>query len=152
MQWGHVTICLKCVCWYVPQSILRPLFLAGKRQYQNPIACWQHVWLQLGLSSCLPHPSGLGWSPSHLIAVNLGLPRTLALVNPQLSWLFGQFVINHNFFVLCFWKWHYLLLFYLRGPKGMCLAACALGACGYQSTLLLLIWSNKSTGTGGSVV
>lgn len=39
---------------------------------------------------------------SHLMAVNLGLATTQTLVNPQLSWLFGQFVINYNSFVLCF--------------------------------------------------
>lgn len=77
--------------------------------------------------------------PPHLIPVNVGLARTQTLVNPQLSWLFGQFVINHNIFVLYFRKWHYLLLFWLREPKGKCLAACALVVCGYQSTFLLLI-------------
>lgn len=46
----------------------------------------------------LPSPSiRPGVIPSHLIAVNLGLARAQTLVNPQVSWLFGQFVINHLF-------------------------------------------------------
>lgn len=45
-----------------------------------------------------------GVIPSHLIPVNLGLARAQPLVNPQLSWLFGQFVINRNFFCSLFLK------------------------------------------------
>jgi len=41
---------------------------------------------------------GPGVIPSHLIPVNLELARTQTLVNPQLSWLFQQFIINCFFF------------------------------------------------------
>lgn len=40
-----------------------------------------------------------GVIPPHLIPINLELAETRTLVNPQLSWLFGQFVIKHFFFL-----------------------------------------------------
>lgn len=38
-----------------------------------------------------------GVIPSHSIPVNLELAGTCTSVNPQLSWLFGPYVINHIF-------------------------------------------------------
>lgn len=114
MQWGHVIICLKCICWCIPQSILLLLFLFSKRQYQNPVARLRCAWIQLGLPSWLSQPSVTGWSRCtwyHLVS----------------SWL--QWLLSKSLVLLAIWTTHYTLRFssFISGVSGaFCLVVAGL--------------------------
>lgn len=137
------------MCLLICSTEYTASFVPRRQETISKSNCLSAACLNAAGTALLAFPSiRPGVIPSHLIPLDLELARTWTLVNPQLPWLFGPFVINHIFLSFVSESGSTYCSCRERAEGRSAWPTCILVVCRYQSPFPWLIQSSKSMGAG----